>query len=135
VENKVFIGLEYFANEGDELWNMNEKDFIEFAKDELEKIKIIDKKDVLDSCMLKVKKAYPAYFGTYEQFDLVKDDLKKITNLYCVGRNGQHRYNNMDHSMLTGMVAASIILDEHKYSIDDLWNVNAEKSYHENKGK
>ena len=131
LENTIFIGLEYFANEGDELWNMKEEDFIEFAKGELEKIDIINKDDVIDSCHLRVKKAYPAYFGVYDKFNLVKEDLLKIENLYCVGRNGQHRYNNMDHSMVTSLIAASLILDEGKYSKNDLWEVNVEKEYHE----
>ena len=133
LENTIFIGLEYFANEGDELWEMNDDDFINFAKDELEKIDIIDKNDVIEACRLKVKKAYPAYFGVYKDFKLVEDDLKAIDNLYCVGRNGQHRYNNMDHSMATAMVAASLINNEEEYTVDDLWSVNTEKSYHETK--
>ncbi len=135
VENTVFIGLEYFVNEGDELWNKDEKEFIEFAKDELDKIDIIDKNDVIDACELKVKKAYPAYFGTYNEFSKVSADLKQFDNLFCIGRNGQHRYNNMDHSMVTGMIASSIILDENKYNQDDLWNVNTEKEYHEEGNK
>ena len=133
LENTVFVGLEYFVNEGDELWNMSDHDFIEFAKDEIAKIDIIDKEDVIDSCRLNIKKAYPAYFGSYEQFDQVKADLKSIDNLYCVGRNGQHRYNNMDHSMVTALIAASLVLEENKYTVEDLWNVNVEKEYHEKK--
>lgn len=133
LEHNIFIGLEYFANEGDEMWNMKEEDFINFAISELEKIDILDKESVKDSCMLKVKKAYPAYFGVYKDFDLVKNYLMGISNLFCVGRNGQHRYNNMDHSMVTAMVASSLILDENKFTVDDLWNVNCEKEYHEEK--
>jgi len=133
LEDTVFIGLEYFANEGDELWNMGDDEFINFAISELEKIDIIEPNSVIDSCRLKVKKAYPAYFGVYKDFDLVKTHLMSISNLYCVGRNGQHRYNNMDHSMVTAMVAASIIRGENKYTVDDLWNVNCEKEYHEEK--
>jgi len=131
--NSMFIGMEYFANEGDELWEMDEKAFINFAVSELEKIKVVKKENVLDTCRLKVKKAYPAYFGVYKDFSIVENHLKSISNLYCVGRNGQHRYNNMDHSMVTAMVAASIILKENKYSVDDLWSVNTEKEYHETK--
>ena len=107
--------------------------YIEFAKDEIAKIDIIDKEDVIDACRLNIKKAYPAYFGSYEQFDQVKADLKSIDNLYCVGRNGQHRYNNMDHSMVTALIAASLVLEENKYTVEDLWNVNVEKEYHEKK--
>ena len=133
VDNTVWIGLEYFANEGDELWSMSKEDFIKFAIDELVKIQVIDSKDdVLDSTQIKVKKAYPAYFGSYKDFDKVKEYLDKISNLYCVSRNGQHRYNNMDHSMLTSIVCVNDI----KNNITDrsnLWNVNTEKVYHEEK--
>lgn len=131
LENTIFIGLEYFANEGDELWNMDDEEFISFAEDELQKIDIIDKKDVIDACRLKVKKAYPAYFGVYKDFNKVQHHLKSISNLLCVGRNGQHRYNNMDHSMASSLIASSIIREEHKFTMEDLWNVNTEKSYHE----
>ena len=133
LENTVFVGLEYFVNENDEMWNMSDHDFIEFAKDELQKIDIIDKKDVIDACRLNVKKAYPAYFGSYKDFDKVVNDLKQFDNLLCVGRNGQHRYNNMDHSMVTAMIASEIILNNN-YTQDDLWSVNTEKEYHETKG-
>ena len=104
-EDTVWVGLEYFCNEGDEKWTLSEDEFIEFAKDELEKIGMIAKSDVLDATCIKVKKAYPAYFGSYSKFDTVKEYLNSIDNLYCVGRNGQHRYNNMDHSMLTSIEA------------------------------
>lgn len=133
LENTVFVGLEYFVNENDEMWNMSDHDFIEFAKDELQKIDIIDKNDVIDACRLNVKKAYPAYFGSYKDFDKVVNDLKQFDNLLCVGRNGQHRYNNMDHSMVTAMIASEIILNNN-YTQDDLWSVNTEKEYHETKG-
>ena len=133
LENTVFVGLEYFVNENDEMWNMSDHDFIEFAKDELQKIDIIDENDVIDACRLNVKKAYPAYFGSYKDFDKVVDDLKQFDNLLCVGRNGQHRYNNMDHSMVTAMIASEIILNNN-YTQDDLWSVNTEKEYHETKG-
>ena len=83
--------------------------------------------------MIKTKKAYPAYFGTYGKFGEVRNFLDKIENLYCVGRNGQHRYNNMDHSMLSAMEAAKIINCGGSLSKDAVWNVNAEESYHESK--
>ena len=133
--NNIWIGLEYFCNEGDEMWNMGDEEFIKFAIDELASIDIIDKEDVLDSVRIKIKKAYPAYFGVYDQFDTVKDYLKNVDNLYCIGRNGQHRYNNMDHSMLTGMMAAWSIIDPNKVNKDEIWEVNTEKDYHEEKGK
>ena len=130
-EHKVWVGLEYFCTEGDDMWNMSDDKFIEFAKDELEHIGVIDKKDVSDAVRVKIKKAYPSYFGSYENFDAVKEYLDTFANLYCVGRNGQHRYNNMDHSMLSAMVAAdAIITGKGK---EDVWNVNTEKEYHESK--
>lgn len=131
LEKHIFVGLEYFCNEGDEIWNMKEEDFIKFAIDELVKIKIIDKEDVLDSVELKIKKAYPAYFDSYVEFPKVKDYLNSIDNLYCIGRNGQHRYNNMDHSMLTAIETVNVIKNGLDKSI--IWNVNADKEYHETK--
>ena len=129
----VWMGLEYFASEGDKLWEMNDKEFIDMAVNELVHMGIISSKDnVLDSHRIKIKKAYPAYFGSYANFDKVREQLDKIPNLYCIGRNGQHRYNNMDHSMLTGMIAADYII-EGKTDKSELWNVNAEKEYHESK--
>ena len=130
-ENSVWMGLEYFCNEGDEMWNMSDEDFIRFAIDELVKIDVIDKDDVMDSTRIKMKKAYPAYFGSYSQFDTVKDYLDGIENLYCIGRNGQHRYNNMDHSMLTAIEAVRAIKGEGSRA--DIWAVNTEKEYHEEK--
>ncbi len=130
LENTVWIGLEYFCSEGDELWNMSDEDFIKFAIDELDRIDVIDKEDVLDSVRIKVKKAYPAYFDTYSQFDLVREYLDGFENLWCIGRNGQHRYNNMDHSMLTAMEAVhAIARGETDKSV--VWSVNTEKEYHE----
>lgn len=131
LEKHIFVGLEYFCNEGDEMWNMKKEDFIKFAIDELVKIKIIDKEDVLDSVELKIKKAYPAYFDSYVEFPKVKDYLNSIDNLYCIGRNGQHRYNNMDHSMLTAIETVNVIKNNLDKSI--IWNVNADKEYHETK--
>lgn len=131
LEKHIFVGLEYFCNEGDEMWNMKEEDFIKFAIDELVKIKTIDKEDVLDSVELKIKKAYPAYFDSYAEFPKVKDYLNSIDNLYCIGRNGQHRYNNMDHSMLTAIETVNVIKKGLDKSI--IWNVNADKEYHETK--
>ena len=129
-DNKMWIGLEYFCNEGDELWEMNDEDFINFAIDELQKIDVVDKEDVLDATRIKVKKAYPAYFDTYKEFDTVKNYLNGIENLWCIGRNGQHRYNNMDHSMLTAIEAVRAVASG---STDKttVWNVNTEKEYHE----
>lgn len=131
LENTVFVGLEYFCNEGDDMWNMSDIDFIRFAIDELVKIDIIDKESVKKAVRIKVKKAYPAYFGTYSRFNELREYLDGIDNLYCVGRNGQHRYNNMDHSMLTAIEAVNAIMG--KSTKNDVWNVNTEEEYHEEK--
>lgn len=132
--NTMWIGLEYFCNEGDEMWSMDDAAFIDFAKKELESIGIIDSKDVLDAVRIRVRKAYPAYYGTYYELDKVRTFLDSIPNLYCVGRNGQHRYNNMDHSMLTAMEAADAILSDNPDKTA-IWNVNTEEEYHEEKAK
>ena len=133
-ENTVWIGLEYFCDEGDEFWSMSDEECIDFAVSELEKMGVIDAEDVLDSHRERVKKAYPAYFDTYAYMDSLVEYLDGYENLYCIGRNGQHRYNNMDHSMLTAIRAVQAIRDG---STDkhDIWNVNTEKEYHETKNE
>ena len=123
--NTVFIGMEYFCNEGDELWTMSKEDFIQLAIRELVKIDVVDEKDVLDATQVKIPKAYPAYFGTYKQLDAVRQFLDTIPNIWCIGRNGQHRYNNMDHSMLTSMEAVDNIVAG-KSDKQNVWNVNTE---------
>jgi protoporphyrinogen oxidase len=130
-QNTVWIGLEYFCNEGDELWE--KENFTDFAKEELSHIGIIDKEDVIDAVQYKIKKAYPAYFGVYKQFDVLKNYLLTIDNLYCIGRNGQHRYNNMDHSIMTAITAVDVI--QGKKPKEDIWKVNTEEEYHEEKKK
>jgi protoporphyrinogen oxidase len=134
VENPetVWLGLEYFANEGDALWEKPEKEFIEMAVQELAKISFIAPEDVLDTCMLRVKKAYPAYFGSYGQIGEVQRFLDSIPNLHPIGRNGTHRYNNMDHSMLSAMEAVRCINDP-RLDKSSVWNINAEQEYHEGK--
>ena len=131
-ENKMFIGLEYFCNEGDELWRMDDDTFIKMAIDELVKIDIIEPDAVLDATRVKIKKAYPAYFGSYYSLDKVRKFLDTIENLYCLGRNGQHRYNNMDHSMMTAMVAVDNITQGNTDK-SAIWSVNTENEYHEQK--
>ena len=131
-ENTVWMGLEYFVTENDRYWKMRDKDFSEMATTELEKMQIIDKKDVLDTHVERVKKAYPAYFDTYSEIDKLITYLNKYENLYCIGRNGQHRYNNMDHSMLTAMETVKNI-ENNITNKDNIWNVNTEKEYHETK--
>ena len=129
-ENKVWIGLEYTCKEGDKYWNMSDQEFIDFAIDELVSMNIISKNQVEDSHRERIKKAYPAYFDTYKDIDKLVDYVNKIDNLYCIGRNGQHRYNNMDHSMVTAMEAAKNIKNNIKDK-SNIWNVNTDKEYHE----
>lgn len=130
-KNSVWLGLEYFCREGDELWQMPEKNFVKFAVDELASIGIIDAADVRFGVQVKVPKAYPAYFDTYENISELRAALDEIQNLYCIGRNGQHRYNNMDHSMLTAREAVRTIIGTS--TRENIWNVNAEQIYHEDK--
>lgn len=131
-ENTIWIGLEYFCTEGDELWNMDKQSFIDMAIGELCKIDVIEREDVLDACQVKVKKAYPSYYGSYYELDEVKKFLNGIENLYCMGRNGQHRYNNMDHSMLTAIETVKHITEGNKDK-SSIWAVNTEEEYHETK--
>ena len=111
---------------------MPEKEFADFAINELVKMKIVNKEDVLDSHLERVKKAYPAYFDTYENMDELIKYLDGYDNLYCIGRNGQHRYNNMDHSMATSFEATNNIINNVKDK-SNIWNVNTEGEYHESK--
>jgi protoporphyrinogen oxidase len=126
----IWLGLEYFCREGDDLWSMSDARFIDFAAAELAKIGLIDRADVLDGTVVRVPKAYPAYFGEYREFDKVRAYLDRFANLYPVGRNGMHRYNNQDHSMLAANAAVTSIIQggEGKSAI---WQINAEEAYHE----
>ena len=133
-EKTVWLGLEYFCNEGDDMWNMKDADFTDMAVKELVSMGIVEKDDIMDEICLKVKKAYPAYFGSYRDFAKVRRYLDGIGNLYCIGRNGQHRYNNMDHSMLTAIEAVRSIAGG-TGDKEAVWNVNTEESYHEQNNK
>ena len=133
VENTVWIGLEYFMNEGDKMWNMSDEDFANKGIQEMITMKMIaSKDDVLDYHVEYVKKAYPAYFDTYDRIDDLRTYLDTIENLFCVGRNGQHRYNNLDHSMCTSFETVKNILNG-VTDKSNIWNVNTEKEYHESK--
>jgi protoporphyrinogen oxidase len=133
-EKTIWVGLEYFVQENDDFWNMRDADFIEYAIKEMIALDLIDgREDVLDSHVERVKKAYPAYFDTYQEIDRLIDHLNAIPNLYCVGRNGQHRYNNMDHSMCTSFEAVKCIINGIKDK-SAIWNVNTEQEYHEDSG-
>ncbi|MBQ5590974.1 MAG: NAD(P)/FAD-dependent oxidoreductase, partial [Clostridia bacterium] len=131
-ENTVWIGLEYFCEEGDDFWNMPDGECINFAVEELISMGIINRDDVVDAHRERVKKAYPAYFDSYQYIDYIVDYLNRYENLYCVGRNGQHRYNNMDHSMVTSFNTVENIINE-TTDKQNIWNVNTEKDYHEEK--
>ena len=130
--DQVWIGLEYFCNEGDELWSKSDKDFLNFAIDEMCTIDMIEKKDVLDGIVIRMPKTYPAYFGSYDNFETISNFTDTIENLFLIGRNGMHRYNNMDHSMLTAMTAVENIINNVKTK-NNIWSVNTEKEYHESK--
>ena len=131
LENTVWVGLEYFVNEGDEYWNMTEEEFAKLGVSEMVTLGLIESADlVMDVHMEKVKKAYPAYFDTYDEMDKLIEYLNTIDNLYCVGRNGQHRYNNIDHSMCTSFEAVKNIISGNT-NRDNVWSVNTEKEYHE----
>ena len=129
-KNCYSLGLEYFCDEGDKLWNLTDDEFYEFAVKELEKMNIVHTSDIVLHHVERVKKAYPAYFDSYQYIDDVKDYLDTIVNLYCIGRNGQHHYNNMDHSMLTAIEAINNIISG-KDTKENIWNVNTEKEYME----
>lgn len=132
-DKEVWIGLEYFCDENDSFWNMTEEECVDFAVNELISMNLIKSKQaVRDSHREKVKKAYPAYFDSYKHIDRVRAYLDNIENLYCVGRNGQHRYNNMDHSMATAFETVKNIRSG-ALEKDNIWNVNTEKEYHEEK--
>lgn len=129
-QDNVWLGLEYFCNENDELWNMQDDKFSKFAIEELAKIEIIDKKDVLDSVVIRMPKAYPAYFGSYDNFDTIKDFVDDFENLFLIGRNGMHRYNNMDHSMLSAMTVVENIINNVQTK-DNIWGINIDDTYNE----
>jgi protoporphyrinogen oxidase len=130
--SKVWIGLEYFCFEGDSLWLRSDLELAELAQVELEKIGIIERSAVRDSTVIRMIKTYPAYFGAYARFSELRQYLDRFSNLYLLGRNGMHRYNNQDHSMLTAMVAVDNIV-QGIASKDNIWSVNTEEEYHEEK--
>jgi protoporphyrinogen oxidase len=130
--DNVWIGLEYFCNEGDEIWSKDDSEMINFALDELDKIGFSEREDFLEGIVIKMPKAYPAYLGSYDKFDEIRQFTDSIENLFLIGRNGMHRYNNMDHSMLTAMAAVDNICSGEK-SKTNIWNINSETEYHESK--
>jgi protoporphyrinogen oxidase len=127
---QIWLGLEYFCREGDELWSMQDGRFLDFAAAELEQIGMLERSDVLDGTVVRVPKAYPAYFGEYTRFARIREYLDRYANLYPVGRNGMHRYNNQDHSMLAANAAVDSILGRGAGKAA-IWGINAEAAYHE----
>ncbi|HEV2136477.1 MAG TPA: NAD(P)/FAD-dependent oxidoreductase [Terracidiphilus sp.] len=132
--SKIWIGLEYFCYDSDPLWKMPDKDLAMFAVQEIASIGIVNRDEVRDFCVHRMPKTYPAYFGTYERFNEIVRYMERFENLFLVGRNGMHKYNNQDHSMLTAMMAVENILAGIK-SKQNLWEVNTEQEYHEQKSE
>jgi protoporphyrinogen oxidase len=130
--NNVWIGLEYFCYDTDPIWKLPDAEMIDLAKREMAKIGIIETGDVLDACVIRVPKTYPAYFGAYERFEEIKTYINGFENLFLIGRNGMHKYNNQDHSMLTAMTAVDNII-EGRVDKTNLWDLNTEMEYHESK--
>ena len=131
-ENNVWIGLEYFLNDTDEMWSWEDKKMAQLGIDEMVKIDILNREDVLDSVVIRTPKTYPAYFGSYDKFEHIRNFVDTIDNLYMLGRNGLHRYNNQDHSMLTSMTAIDN-LEKGILGKANIWEVNTETEYHEAK--
>jgi len=127
---RIWLGLEYFCTEGDALWRMSDEALRDLARRELVKLGFADDADVLDMRVIKVPKAYPAYVGSYGEFDRIREFLDGIENLYPIGRNGMHRYNNQDHSMVSARLAVECIVDPARDKAA-IWNVNVEQEYHE----
>jgi protoporphyrinogen oxidase len=129
---KVWIGLEYFCYDTDDLWKMPDEELKRFAIAEVAKIGILNAEDVSDAHVVRVPKTYPAYFGTYDRFDELREFTDGFENLFLVGRNGMHKYNNQDHSMLTAMTVVDGLVAGH---VDKgaLWGINTEQEYHEEK--
>ncbi|MDO8648462.1 MAG: NAD(P)/FAD-dependent oxidoreductase [Candidatus Peregrinibacteria bacterium] len=133
-KNSIWIGLEYFVNEGGDLWIKPDQEMIALGIKEMESIGFLRSEDVLDACVLRMPKAYPAYIGSYDQLSVVQDFANSIENLFLIGRNGMHRYNNQDHSMLAAMTAVDNII-EGRTDKSNLWEINLEMIYHEEKKK
>ena len=133
-KEKIWIGLEYFCNDTDGIWSLSDAEMTELAIAEVAKIGIVEAADVEDSHVERVPKTYPAYFGSYDRFDVIREYLDGLGNLYLVGRNGMHKYNNQDHSMLTAMTAVDNIVNG-TASKDNIWSINTEMDYHEEKAE
>lgn len=131
-QDTVWVGLEYFCQDTDPLWKKSESELKDFAIDELVKIHFVDRNDVLDGTVIKMEKTYPSYFGSYKYFSEIREYTDTFENLFLIGRNGMHRYNNQDHSMLAAMTAVDNIIAG-KIDKKNIWETNTEKEYHEEK--
>ncbi len=133
-KNNLWIGMEYFCSESDEIWKKSREEMLELALKEITETGLIQKKALIDATVIKIPKAYPSYIGAYEQFSVVQEFLDKIENLFLTGRNGMHRYNNADHSMMTAMIAVDNIINQKK-DRSNIWAVNMERDFHEESKK
>ena len=131
---KIWLGLEYFCQEGDDIWSLSDQAMSALAIGELAKIGLIDPSDVESSVVIRVPKAYPAYFGSYKEFDVIRSFVDRLDNLFLIGRNGMHRYNNQDHSMLTARLAVeNVVMGQ--AGKENIWAVNVDDEYHEEKAR
>ena len=126
----AWIGLEYFCNENDSLWQLDDDSMRQLAVDEMELLGFIQKQHVVDATVIRVPKTYPSYFGVYDRFHEIREYVDGIENLFLIGRNGMHRYNNQDHSMLTAMISVDNI-KAGRTDKSNVWEVNTEQEYHE----
>ena len=126
----VWIGLEYFCHEGDELWTMLDANLVRLGVEEMHCLRLAHPADRIDSVVIRMPKAYPAYYGAYAKFNELREYLDRIPNLFLVGRNGMHRYNNQDHSMLSAKLAVEAILSGNSDK-SAIWDVNIDDEYHE----
>lgn len=133
-KNNLWVGMEYFCSESDAIWGKSNDEMIELALKEITEIGLIRKEALIDATVIKIQKAYPSYIGAYDQFPVIQEFLDTIENLYLIGRNGMHRYNNADHSMMTAMVAVDNIINNQK-DRSNIWAVNMEQDFHEKKPK
>jgi protoporphyrinogen oxidase len=128
--DKVWVGMEYFCREGDALWTMSDADLLKLGVEEMAKLRLADAADYVDGVVIRMPKAYPGYYGAYAHFEEVRKYLDAIPNLFLIGRNGMHRYNNQDHSMLSAKLAVEAILAGSSDKAP-IWNVNIDDEYHE----
>jgi protoporphyrinogen oxidase len=129
---KTWIGMEYFCYSTDPMWKWSDEEFAKVAADEIARIGLASRDAVRDATVIRVPKTYPAYFGSYDRFNVLRDFTDRFENLHLVGRNGMHRYNNQDHSMLTAMITVDNIVAG-RTDKSNVWEVNTEEDYHEEK--